>query len=104
MSAPWHLLQVRGYGIDSQGHQSNKTDGTHVGVVVERRRGSCGQSISNNEPSRVVILSESEESLARQRFFALAQNDNPPSASFDSQHVFEMDWPWWPPDVPVEAG
>ena len=33
------------------------------------------QYISNNEPSRCVILSESEESLPGERFFALAQND-----------------------------
>src|SRR5437588_6168446 len=38
------------------------------------------------------MLSESEESLARQRFFALAQNDRLESASADSQDVFfEMD-------------
>src|SRR5947209_20575150 len=52
------------------------------------------QSISKKRASRFVILSESEESLARQRFFALAQNDSLRTASFDSQHVlFEMDCP-----------
>src|SRR5437660_12325973 len=65
---------------------------------VHSRGRSCAQSISKKRPSRFVILSESEESLARQRFFALAQNDRLRTASFDSQHVFfEMDCPLWAP-------
>src|SRR2546430_11748314 len=58
----------------------------------------CGQYISNNKPSRFIMLSESEESLARQRFFALAQHDRLESASADSQYVFfEMYCPLWSP-------
>ena len=52
------------------------------------------QSISKKRASRFVILSESEESLPGQRFFALAQNDRLESALADSQDVFfEMDCP-----------
>ena len=61
------------------------------------------RSISNNEPSRFVILSESEESLPGERFFALAQNDRLESASADSQDVFfEMDCPQGAP-LPVSG-
>ncbi len=37
---------------------------------------------------KTVILSDSEESLPGERFFAIAQNDSLESASADSQYVF----------------
>src|SRR6266699_3018811 len=56
--------------------------------------GRCAQSISKTRPSRFVILSASEGSLAGQRSKARAQDDTPASAWFDSQNVvFEMDCP-----------
>ncbi len=42
-------------------------------------------------PFRLIILSDSEGPLAVQRSFAIAQDDNSKSASFDPQYVlFEM--------------
>src|SRR5437899_662192 len=63
------------------------------------------QSISKTRPSRFVILSASEGSLAAQRSFARAQDDKAASAWFDWQRVFfEMDWPkGGTPQLPVRT-
>src|SRR5437588_3102074 len=63
------------------------------------------QYISKKRASGFVILSESEESLPGERFFALAQNDSLRTASADSQDVFfEMDCPQGAPLHPSFRG